>query len=456
MYIRLNKWAAQIAVGMFTLFSISCMPVQFSAQKDDTSTVVPEASPSPTTSPTASPTVSPSPTTSPTASPTVSPTVSPSPSASPTVSPSPSVSPSVSPSPSPSATPTRDVTLVKAVEATTQKVDIVLVVDDSNSMLADNQKLAARLSNFVTLLQNSSIDWQMCATVTRALPMANSTTAWGASIFWQHSTTKSTDLGIVLRRGQANLSSIFTNTINYINAGWVGSDDERAIKAAYHHVYNGDYRYSGASGCYRQGAATSYIIISDEDERSIGGDASQQVYQGELKALEKEDLPAEFVATVKATFGTNHRFTVNSIIVKPGDTACKSAQDAGTAKSHYGFRYAELSNLTGGGIGSICDADYNTSLKLFFDKITNSLGSVPLECVPVGAVNVTINPAIANLTTTVSGGNLVFSKAIPEGHTITVKYKCPADSRSPSSVQEVKTTAPSFWMSIVDFFKKLF
>jgi hypothetical protein len=229
MYIRLDKWAAQIAVGMLTLFTISCMPVQFSAQKDDTSTVVPEASPTPTPTGTPTGSPSPSPTTSPTASPTVSPTVSPSPSASPTVSPS--------PSPTASATPTRDVTYVKAVDATTQKVDIVLVVDDSNSMLADNQKLAARLTNFVTLLQNSSIDWQMCATVTRALPITSTTSAWGASIYWQSSATASNALGIVLKKGQPNLSTIFANTINYINAGWVGSDDERAIKAAYRHVY---------------------------------------------------------------------------------------------------------------------------------------------------------------------------------------------------------------------------
>lgn len=446
MYIRLDKWAVQIAVGMLTLFSISCMPVQFSAQKDDTSTVVPEASPTPTPTGTPTGSPSPSPTTSPTASPTVSPTVSPSPSASPTASPSPSAS----------ATPTRNVTYVKAVEATAQKVDIVLVVDDSNSMLADNQKLAARLTNFVTLLQNSSIDWQMCATVTRALPITATTSAWGASIYWQSSATPSSALGIVLKKGQANLSAIFAHTINYINAGWVGSDDERAIKAAYRHVYNGDYNYSGASGCYRQGAATSYIIISDEDERSIGGDASQQVYSGELKPLETEDLPVEFVKTVKATFGDNHRFTVNSIIVKPGDTACKSAQDAGTAKSHYGFRYNELSNLTGGGIGSICDADYNASLKLFFDRIANSLSSIPLECVPVGAVNVSVSPSVGTVTTSVSGMNLVFATPISEGHTITLNYKCPADSRAPSSVDGAKSSTPSFWMSIVNFFKNLF
>ena len=90
------------------------------------------------------------------------------------VNPTPTVT--VTPTGTPTATPTptgpptlRDVHYSKKIEAATYKLDIVLVVDDSNSMLADNQKLAAKLSNFVSKLQNSNIDWQMCATVTRQM-----------------------------------------------------------------------------------------------------------------------------------------------------------------------------------------------------------------------------------------------------------------------------------------------
>lgn len=350
----------------------------------------------------------------------------------------------------------RNVHYNNAVAAADNKLDIILIVDDSNSMLPDNQKLASKLSGFVSKLQNSNIDWQMCATVTRALPITSTQSAWGASIYWQQNSTPSTSLGLILKRGTPNLSTIFTNTINYINAGWAGSDDERAIKAAYHHVYNGDLRYQPSSGCYRADSAIAYIIISDEDERSIGGDASQQVYSGELKPLENEDKPQVLAAFIKETFGTDRRFTVNSIIVKPNDSSCKASQDAGGAKSHYGVKYAELSSLTGGGIGSICDADFSTNLNLFFDRIQDSLSSVPLECAPHnGSISVTITPSIGPVKSRIEGMNLVFDTPVPAGHTIDIKYQCP-DTRTPSSVSTATPVEQGFFAKIWSFITGLF
>jgi len=162
------------------------------------------------------------------------------------------------------------------------------------------------------------------------------------------------------------------------------------------------------------------------------------------------------LTTFKSTFGNDKRFTVNSIIVKPGDTACKATQDSG-AKSHFGTKYAELSNLTGGGIGSICDSDYSTNLNLFVDKIIGSLSSVPLECTPVGDVTLTITPTMNGLTTTVQNSSLVFNKQIPIGSTVDIKYKC-NDSRSPSSISGSKPQIleQGFFARIINFFKNLF
>ncbi|MBO9666950.1 MAG: hypothetical protein J7501_09070 [Bdellovibrio sp.] len=371
------------------------------------------------------------------------------------------VTPEATPTPTPTVTPTlRDMSYSNTVLASNNKLDIVLVVDDSNSMLADNQKLAAKLSNFVTTLQNTkSLDWQMCVTVTRAIPTSATTSAWGASIYWQNSDTPSTGLGLVLKKTSGDLPTIFSKTINYINAGWVGSDDERAIKAAYHHVYNGDYRYSGVSGCYRQDAAIAYVIISDEDERSIGGDITQKYYKNEYFELENEDKPQVFVDYVKSTFGSSKRFTVNSIIVKPNDSTCMATQDKGGSKSHYGVKYAELSTLTGGGIGSICDSDFSTNLNLFIDKIVDSLSSVALECAPVGDIAVNITPTVSGLTTRVEGMNVIFNKAVPAGSKIDITYQCDESTRTPSSLKGAAPTAYSemgFFAKIAHFFKNLF
>jgi len=47
---------------------------------------------------------------------------------------------------------TRDVTTTHVVQANQDKVDILLIVDNSSSMNADNIKLADRLTTFVTQL----------------------------------------------------------------------------------------------------------------------------------------------------------------------------------------------------------------------------------------------------------------------------------------------------------------
>lgn len=371
----------------------------------------------------------------------------------------PTPTPTITPTPSPSATPIlRDVHYNKVVTPDSYKLDIVLIVDDSNSMLPDNRKLAANLSGFISKLDNSYLDWQMCATVTRAIPLADGREAWGASIYWQKSTSYQapSEIGWILKKGTPNLSTVFSSTIEYIGAGWQNSDDERGIKAAWRHAYNGDLHYNPNSGCYRSDSAVAYIIISDEDERSIGGDASQQVYQGELKPLEDEDKPDVFVSAFKSTFGADRRFTVNSIIVKPGDSTCKASQDSGTAKSHYGFKYAELSNMTGGGVGSICENDFSQNLNLFFDRIQDSLSSIPLECAPYnGNITVTITPSIGTVQSRIVGQTLVFDTPVPAGKTIDLRYQCV--DRGPSSLgQATPATELGFFARIVNFFKNLF
>jgi hypothetical protein len=338
------------------------------------------------------------------------------------------------------ATTYRDVNYSGLVQTKTNKVDILLVIDDSNSMLADNQKLAARLSSFVSNLQSSSIDWQMCLTLTRQINIGGSL-YWGASVNWQSYSPAGGTPTWVLKAGTPNLSTIFNSTINWIGAGWAGTDDERGIKAAHWHVTNSPY-----NSCYRNDASFSTIVVSDEDVRSVGGNSSLQYYANEFKPLEADDYPQAFVDKVKATLGNQKRFSFNSIIVKNNDSSCMAAQDAQGAKSHYGTLYQSLSGMTGGGVGSICDNDYSANLNYFKDIIQSTLSSLVLECAPYGGVSVTVTPPMGNVATAIQGMNLVFTPEIPAGRTVNVSYKCAvtssamndsSSSRTPSSENEM-------------------
>jgi hypothetical protein len=316
---------------------------------------------------------------------------------------------------------TRRVTLAKDVTVSDNKVDVLLIVDDSNSMLADNRKLAERLQGFVSGLTSASIDWQMCATVTRAQEVkdgnGNIVYYWGASRNWVEYVGSPK---WILKAGAADPYSIFTKTIDAIGAGWAGTDDERGIKAAFWHTEYAEY-----NKCYRDDASLSVIIISDEDVRSVGGDSAQVYYGSELKPLEADDIAQSYVNKVKQKFGMDKRFTVNSIIVKPGDTTCMAAQDSGGSKSHYGYKYDELSRLTNGFSSSICENDYSSNLNYFKDRIVSSLASIPLECAPVGVIDVTVTPSVQGLSTRIENNALIFSPAVPAGHHIDIGYNCP-------------------------------
>lgn len=312
----------------------------------------------------------------------------------------------------------REVSYEKTIPDADNKVDILLVVDDSKSMLEDNTKLSQKLEVFVKDLTKSGLDWQMCATVTRWQDdNPEKKSFWGLSRKW------SNHIGNppwVVNAGANNLNAIFNDTIQGIGAGWENSDDERGIKAAWSHLENAKF-----NSCYRADSALAVVLVSDEDVRSIGGNTSFAYYENELKFLEPEDQPQNYVLKVRQDLGFDKRVTFNSIIVPPADSKCMALQDAGEkSKSHYGQKYAELSQLTNGTMASICDLDYSSSLKRMKTSIINSLASIPLECAPVGDLKISITPTMGGFAAQLANNTLTFNPAIPAGRKVNLNYKC--------------------------------
>jgi hypothetical protein len=414
-----------------TLFLSGCGNVRFSADGQPkagatdpgTSSTDPLSTPTPGGGPTPTPGVTPPP---PGATPTPPPAITPTP------------TPGATPTPPGQPTPTyREVTYSKVVPANPTKVDILLVIDDSGSMKADQLKLAKNLENFANQLESETalpIDWQMCVTVTHTQNVGGSP-QWGASVNWEGYTPAAGTPRYILKKGTTGLTNIFTQTINAIGAGVVGSDDERGLKAAFNHFYNGEPGAAGVSGCYRKGAAVSVILISDEDERSVGGDCSRikssmKEVATSCKDLEAEDNPVSLLTQSKNIFGQDVKFSFNSIVV--ADSACEKTQDetpdeSGVkSASHMGTKYIEMSNLTNGGIGSICDSDYSKNLNIFKEKVANSISSLTLECAPVaGSLKVVVaGTLLSSSEYTVMGANLKFNNAVVEGKKVDLSYRC--------------------------------
>ncbi|WP_413943176.1 hypothetical protein [Bdellovibrio sp. HCB-162] len=317
--------------------------------------------------------------------------------------------------------PSKTISSTEVVAYGNKQVDFLLVLDDSNSMLPELKKLAARMSTFVNSLDASNIDWQMCITTTRGVS-SGGTLVFGNPLAWANYVPAPGTPAYLLKKGTANLNTIFTSTIDTLTIGGANSGDERAIKATHDNFKN-----SSSHACYRPGAAISVIAISDEDERSVGGDPKNvkaKDADGAYQPFEAEDHPQTMVDRAKSTFGEDVRFTFSSIIVKPDDKVCEAEQDVDLSPSHFGHTYAEASRLTDGGVGSICDADYSANLNTFKDKIVNSLSSLTLQCeakpkslkVKVGGLDVS--------GLKLDGKVLKFTYPLIEGTQIDLQYDC--------------------------------
>lgn len=289
----------------------------------------------------------------------------------------------------------------ETVPEAASQLDILLVVDDSGSMYQDNARLASKLSGFISKLEASNIDWQMCVTSTDVDYFQ------GRPIQWQGGN------GHILRKNSGNLSSIFAATMKWIGAGF--SSDEQGIKAM-----NLSIQDNARSNCYRANAGLSVIVISDEDERSVGGNRSVNEHQ--YKPLGSLNTPNSFLATVNQVFPVGKRFVVNSIIVN--DSQCKAQQDAQGELSFFGTKYKELSNLTNGVVESICAPDFAVSLANIHSACIRTLGSLKLSCTPKETPVINVNSTPFTSFTIINGNEVIFNPVIPGPATITGSYCC--------------------------------
>jgi len=194
------------------------------------------------------------------------------------------------------------------------------------------------------------------------------------------------------------------------------------------------------------------ILLSDEDERSVAGNcarvntalgdkeipACREYNTGNLRVLEFQDQPENLISQANSVFGDATRFTFNSII---SDSEACTAQlndnisfvkDGIPYKSpHYtGTVYQKASQLTGGGVASLCSSDLK--LNLFSDVVVNTLSKINLECPPTSlSVRTGATQAAAASATplaasqyNVSGAVLNFTPALTQNSWLNLQYRC--------------------------------
>jgi hypothetical protein len=296
-----------------------------------------------------------------------------------------------------------------AIDTTLGRIGILFVVDNSASMTKELQSIAHQFTSFLDNIKKTDYH------------IAIITTDW------------ENDRGrfLLFPNGQKFLSnpggnsSVHNQNVSYfqqvVKRPVGNNDDERGIYALNMALDN-----AGHSDFFRPHSLFMVIIISDEDERSFGGNVPNGYY-GEVKSLETYDLPETFFRKV-----SHHNqysiVEVHSIIIPPGDSHCKN--QAGGVEGHI---YAQASNpsddilrrygnIRRGHVGSICSSNYSSQL----GPIANTLLGVPpipLPCFPVaGTVSLQVEGRRVNFR--LEGRKVIIEDQVSFGSKARVTLRC--------------------------------
>jgi hypothetical protein len=227
-------------------------------------------------------------------------------------------------------------------QAPTNEVDILWVVDDSQSMAEEQTAVANAFGSFIAQIDGTGADWHMAAISTS---------------FDAGDPMRGRFLGepAVLTPAVPEYTALFQSRVQ---VGASGSDFERSFEAT-------DYALSGVmtntynKGFLRRDAYLMLVYLSDEndcsDEGGLGPDAKGEDCYGADAAL----VPvSEYVARFRKLKDDPSYVLVGAIVGPRRDSS------DGCEQAVPGHRYFELADAMGGNLGNICEADYSPVLEV--------------------------------------------------------------------------------------------
>jgi hypothetical protein len=282
---------------------------------------------------------------------------------------------------------------------TQNKLDILVVVDDSNSMEDDQKKMGSRISSFINTL--SDVDWQIAITNTDV-----SNGPYGLKGSFLPVDGAGT---YVLTPSTPDYSNKFLKTVvrpqSYLCNPECPSGDEQPLRAM---IQSMEKRDSDNAGFFRPGADLSVLVLSDEDEKSTGG---SNATRGD-----------EVVGTFRSIWGDSKNLSVFGMIIVPGDVRCLAEQGGGSAVA-FGARVHSLAQMTGGSTGSICDRDFGPALARIGQRVKRLLEFVQLRAKPdVSTIKISFSPDHKTNYRVVEK-RIYFENPPPVGTQISVDYK---------------------------------
>jgi hypothetical protein len=288
-------------------------------------------------------------------------------------------------------------------------VDILFVDDNSGSMAGEQLELGRKFASFASEL--SSVSWQIGVTTTDC---SNGPFGICGSLLEMGTTGLS-----ILTKAVPNFQAVFEQTIrrpetydpvtgrDCNTTSTCPSGDEVPLKAS---ISAMGKRNTDNRNFFRDGADLSIVYLSDEDEESTGGSGATEA--------------KEVVEAFNTIWPSDKKFIAYGIVIRPGDQACLDQQRAagGSLAGSYATKVADLVDLTGGSLYSICDSDYSLTLKDIGRNVTRYSKSVTLAQTPIkNSVRVVFTPAW-NSTVTVTGKTVTINNPAPVGTVVEIYY----------------------------------
>lgn len=230
------------------------------------------------------------------------------------------------------------------------KLDLLIVVDDSQSMEDEQANLATKLTALTKFLKN--IDWQVAVVTTSSCALRNN----GRPI-------KSSD------------ATAETDFVAAVNVGINGNGSERGILRA-HQVFNGTGTCDNK--WMRADASLAMLFVSDEESYCGTFDCPNGSRPEQLETLLKVEMKRD-PALLKAY----------SLVWDSSDANCKNVNGESN-----GTRYVDIASRLNGISSSICDADFTLTL----ERISRDVSRIVKR-----EFDLKFQPAPADLVLTIDG-----------------------------------------------------
>lgn len=297
------------------------------------------------------------------------------------------------------------------LQGSQSQVDVLFVIDNSGSMMEEQQSLAQNFASLLSAAQGSGADYHIGVTTTGLDPSPGGWSVCPGGVDGGEGGRLFPVLGStprIITPSTPNAAQVFAANVQ---VGWCHWN-EQGLEAAYRALSEplvssvDDPRTSqpgdGNQGFLRRDAKLAIVVVTDEEDFS-----SQPVefYLAFFQALKSQD-PA---------------LLSFSAIVGPSNLAsCPTASSSGT-------RYIELAQKTGGVVESICTQNWSDSLKKISSSAFGLARRFPLNAQPgeVSSIEVEVNgQQVTSWSYEPSSNSILFEEgaAPPAGAAIDVTY----------------------------------